>query len=68
MILIYFPCSQILPLQPTESFHAAVRDIIIEELRGLDPTALLVVKKLIRTGLAEKNNPDAVNLRESYGK
>ncbi|KAJ7452475.1 ClpP/crotonase-like domain-containing protein [Mycena galericulata] len=58
--------NQILPLQPTESFHAAVRDIILEDLRGLDPTALLVVKKLIRTGLAEKNNPDAVNLRESY--
>jgi len=58
--------NQILPLQSTESFHAAVRDVIVEGLRGLDPTALLVVKKLIRTGLAEKNNPDAVNLRESY--
>ncbi|KAF8212286.1 ClpP/crotonase-like domain-containing protein, partial [Mycena galopus ATCC 62051] len=58
--------NKILPLQPTESFHAAVRDLLLEELRGLDPTALLVVKRLIRTGLTEKNNPDAVNLRESY--
>ncbi|KAJ7709954.1 ClpP/crotonase-like domain-containing protein [Mycena rosella] len=58
--------NKILPLQPTDAFHAAVRAIIVEDLRGLDPTALLVVKKLIRTGLTEKNNPDAVNLRESY--
>ncbi|KAJ7470715.1 ClpP/crotonase-like domain-containing protein [Mycena latifolia] len=58
--------NKILPLQPTDGFHTAVRDIIVEDLRGLDPAALLVVKRLIRTGLAEKNNPDAVNLRESY--
>lgn len=36
------------------------------ELEGLDPTALLAVKRLIRAGLYEKNNPDAVNMRESY--
>ncbi|KAJ7273662.1 ClpP/crotonase-like domain-containing protein [Mycena haematopus] len=59
--------NQIFPLQSTESFQAAVRDVLLEELRGLDPTALLVVKRLIRAGLTEKNNPDAVNLRESYG-
>ncbi|KAJ6547513.1 ClpP/crotonase-like domain-containing protein [Mycena capillaripes] len=58
--------NKILPLQSLESFHVAVRDIIVEDLRGLDPAALLVVKRLIRTGLTEKNNPDAVNLRESY--
>ncbi|KAJ7156023.1 ClpP/crotonase-like domain-containing protein [Mycena crocata] len=58
--------NKILPIQPTEDFHAAVRAILIEDMRGLDPTALLVVKQLIRTGLTEKNNPDAVNLRESY--
>ncbi|KAJ7740658.1 ClpP/crotonase-like domain-containing protein [Mycena maculata] len=58
--------NEILPFQPVEDFHAAVRAIIVENLRGLDPNALLAVKKLIRTGLTEKNNPDAVNLRESY--
>ncbi|KAF7338335.1 hypothetical protein MVEN_02059000 [Mycena venus] len=58
--------NKILPLQSTESFHAAIRAILFEELRGLDPTALLVVKRLLRAGLTEKNNPDAANLRESY--
>lgn len=58
--------NKVLPLQPTDAFHAAVRAIIVEDLRGLDPAALLAVKSLIRSGLNEKNNPDAVNLRESY--
>ncbi|KAJ7046732.1 ClpP/crotonase-like domain-containing protein [Mycena alexandri] len=58
--------NKILPLQSWESFHAAVRAIVAEDLRGLDPAALLSVKRLIRTGLTEKNNPDAANLRESY--
>ena len=39
----------------------------MRELSGLDPAALLTVKKLIRAGLNERNNRDAVNLRESYG-
>ena len=36
-------------------------------MRDLDPTALLVMKGLVKRGLYEKNDPDAVNLRESYG-
>jgi peroxisomal 3,2-trans-enoyl-CoA isomerase len=52
--------------QSAESFHAEVRAHLLEELRGLDPTALLVMRSLIRRGLHEKNDPDAVNLRESY--
>ena len=36
-------------------------------MRDLDPTAILVMKGLIKRGLYEKNDPDAVNLRESYG-
>ena len=40
--------------------------MLLSELQGLDPTALLVVKKLLKAGLADKNDPDAVNLRESY--
>ncbi|KAJ7632570.1 ClpP/crotonase-like domain-containing protein [Roridomyces roridus] len=58
--------NKIFPQQSVESFHAAVRKLLLEELRGLDPSAVLVVKKLIKTGLHEKNNPDGVNLRESY--
>jgi peroxisomal 3,2-trans-enoyl-CoA isomerase len=33
---------------------------------GMEPTALLLTKELIRAGLADKNDPDMVNLRESY--
>ena len=36
-------------------------------MRDLDPSALLVMKGLVKRGLYEKNDPDAVNLRESYG-
>ncbi|KAG6854320.1 hypothetical protein C0991_008215 [Blastosporella zonata] len=58
--------SQIFPEQSINSFHSAVRRQLLEELHGLDPTALLEVKRLIRAGLRDKNDPDAVNLRESY--
>ena len=40
---------------------------LLNELNGLDPAAILSIKKLLRAGLNEKNDPDAVNLRESYG-
>lgn len=59
--------SRIFPSQPAELFHAAVRRSLLDDLSGLDSTAVLVVKKLIRAGLKDKNDPDAVNLRESYG-
>lgn len=58
--------SKIFPAQPVEEFHASVRSHLKAELEGLDPIALLTMKKLIQTGLHEKNNPDAVNLRETY--
>ncbi|KAF5381027.1 hypothetical protein D9615_003915 [Tricholomella constricta] len=58
--------NQIFPAQSAESFHLAVRKQLLEELHGLDPTALLEVKRLIRAALKDKNDPDAVNLRESY--
>ena len=48
------------------SFHAAVRDLVLAELEGLDPGALLGVKRLIKAGLNDQHNLDAVNLRESY--
>ncbi|KZV91060.1 ClpP/crotonase [Exidia glandulosa HHB12029] len=58
--------NKIFPAEPAEKFHATVRAHVQYELEGLDPTALLAVKRLIRAGLNEKNNPDAVNMRESY--
>jgi len=58
--------NKIFPNQSVESFHSEVRSLLQEELRGLDPSALLAVRSLIQRGLHEKNNPDAVNLRESY--
>lgn len=60
--------SEIFAEQTTESFHANVREKLLYELSGLDPKALLVVRALIRRGLHEKNDPDAVNIREGYGK
>lgn len=60
--------SQVFPSQSVTSFHGVIREHVLEELRGLDPVALLTVKRLIRAGLNDKNDPDAVNLRESYGK
>jgi Delta3-Delta2-enoyl-CoA isomerase len=59
-------CSKIFPQQSVASFHSTVREYLLSELEGLDPVALLTVKKLIQTGLRDKNDPDAVNLRESY--
>lgn len=59
--------SKIFPEQSTESFHASVRSLLLDELAGLDPSALLIMRGLLRRGLHEKNDPDAVNLRESYG-
>jgi peroxisomal 3,2-trans-enoyl-CoA isomerase len=64
---MFKPPSEIFPLQPVDAFHNAVRNKVLEELRGLDPTALLENKRLIQQGLRDKNDPDAVNMRESYG-
>jgi peroxisomal 3,2-trans-enoyl-CoA isomerase len=58
--------SKIFPMQSVPSFHDSVRTHLFSELEGLDPGALLTVKKLIKAGLADKNDPDATNLRESY--
>lgn len=58
--------SEIFPSRSDGEFRAAVRARLLEELAGLDPIALLAVKKLIKAGLTDKNDPDAVNLRESY--
>ncbi|OBZ75306.1 3,2-trans-enoyl-CoA isomerase [Grifola frondosa] len=60
--------NKIFPAEPVPSFHAAVRTHLLAELEGLDPVALLHVKKLIKAGLNEQHNFDAVNLRESYAR
>lgn len=58
--------SKIFPQQPAEALHATVRAYLLEQLSGLDPTSVLVIRKLIRAGLRDKNDFDAVNLRETY--
>lgn len=58
--------NKIYPEQSVASFHNEVRKSVLYDLEGLDPTAVLSVKNLIQAGLHEKNNMDAVNLREGY--
>ncbi|EAU88581.1 hypothetical protein CC1G_04287 [Coprinopsis cinerea okayama7 len=58
--------NKIFPTESTESFHRTVRQEVLNELEGLDPSAVLTMKALIQAGLNEKNNMDGVNLRESY--
>ncbi|TRM58680.1 ClpP/crotonase-like domain-containing protein [Schizophyllum amplum] len=58
--------NEIFPTQSTEDFHTSIRRKVEDELRGLDPTALLTVKHLLKEGQNEKNNYDAANLREAY--
>lgn len=67
LILIHgYARSKIFPEQSVPAFQAEVRKLILSELDGLDPGALLGVKKLIKAGLNDQHNLDAVNLRESY--
>ena len=49
-----------------EEFHKSVRSHVLSELDGLDKTAVLKVKALLKAGEAAQNDPDATNLRESY--
>ena len=59
--------SEIFPARSTEEFHSAVRKKLEFELDGLDHTALLGVKRLLKDAQNEKNNFDAANMREAYG-
>jgi peroxisomal 3,2-trans-enoyl-CoA isomerase len=65
-IYIPSPSSKIFPSQSTESFHSAIRKHLLAEMEGLQPSALLASKRLLRAGLNDKNDPDLVNLRESF--
>lgn len=44
----------------------AVRKHLLEQLSGLEPSSVLGVKKLLKAGLKEQNDPDAANIRESF--
>ncbi|EIW85226.1 ClpP crotonase [Coniophora puteana RWD-64-598 SS2] len=59
--------NKIFPSQSTESFHASVRQHLLDELDGLDAAAVLSIRNRIREGLKQRNDPDSVTLRESYG-
>ena len=58
--------SEIFPEQNVASFHAAVRQRVLDQLDGLVPEAVLTVKRLIQFGINEKNSKDGTNMRESY--
>ncbi|OAX44603.1 ClpP crotonase [Rhizopogon vinicolor AM-OR11-026] len=58
--------NKIIPSKSTEEFHSAVHQHLVKELDGLVPASIRAIKSLIKAGLNEKNNFDAVNLRESY--
>ncbi|KAJ8594311.1 ClpP crotonase [Rhizopogon salebrosus TDB-379] len=58
--------NKIIPSKSTEEFHSAVHEHLVKELDGLAPASIRAIKSLIKAGLNEKNNFDAVNLRESY--
>ncbi|KAJ2916002.1 hypothetical protein MD484_g4366, partial [Candolleomyces efflorescens] len=58
--------NKIFPAQAVPAFLETVRQEVLSELEGLDPTAVLSIRSLIQAGLNEKNNMDAVNLREGY--
>jgi len=58
--------NKIFPSQSTEDFHSTIREYLLAEMEGLQPSALLASKRLLRAGLTDKNDPDLVNLRESY--
>ena len=66
LVLIVGHDSKIFPNQSVESFHASVRAFLIEQMEGLDYSAMLKVKQLIQAGVNDKNSKDATNLRESY--
>ncbi|KAI0328374.1 hypothetical protein GY45DRAFT_1338164 [Cubamyces sp. BRFM 1775] len=51
---------------PVPEFQAAVRKLILAELEDLNTDALLGMKRLMKAGLNEQHDLDAVNLRESY--
>ncbi|TFK76492.1 ClpP crotonase [Pluteus cervinus] len=58
--------NKIFPLQSTDAFHKTIQKHLMEQLSGLDPEAVLGVKKLLQATLRDRGDPDAVNFRESY--
>jgi hypothetical protein len=60
--------SQIFPAQSAESLHAAVRKHLLTELHGLDPSAVMEVRRLLHAAIKDQNDPDAILMRETYGR
>lgn len=48
-----------------KDLHAQVYAYLLDLIEPLDPSALLASKAIIKQGLIEQNNPDAVNVREA---
>ena len=53
------------PAEISVDLHQQVRSYILEQIEGLDLDSMLLTKKLVKAGIHEKNNPDAVSARES---
>ena len=61
-----FAHSEIFLESSIEEFHKSVKQRVAAELDGLVTEAVLKTKELLRLGLKEKNDMDAVLLREGY--
>jgi len=53
------------PAEISVDLHQQVRLYLLQQIEGLDLDAMLLTKKLVKAGIHEKNNPDAVSMRES---
>jgi peroxisomal 3,2-trans-enoyl-CoA isomerase len=53
------------PAEISVDLHQQVRSYLLQQIEGLDLDAMLLTKKLVKAGIQEKNNPDAVSMRES---
>jgi len=53
------------PAEIAVDLHEQVRSYLLEQIEGQDLDAMLLTKKLVKAGIHEKNNPDAVSMRES---
>ncbi|CAE6525466.1 unnamed protein product [Rhizoctonia solani] len=58
--------NRIFSAEDPSSFHQLVREYLLDRLDGLDPAALLSTKRMLQAAVHEKNDPRAVNFRESF--
>jgi len=65
---IFPPSANVVGRTPAEisvDLHQQVRSYLLQQIEGLDLDAMLLTKKLVKAGIQERNNPDAVSMRES---